>query len=73
MFGLGKPRTVFGEFLDREGISQTWLVNNAGVNRDTVTRLCNDRDYSPNTSTVTKVISTLRKNRFDVEFSDFWD
>ncbi|WP_201319120.1 transcriptional regulator [Paenibacillus sp. EPM92] len=67
-FGLGKRRTKFGKWLDREGIKQGELP----VSKNTATRLCNDPKYSPYEETVLTVISYLRGRGYDVRISDFW-
>ncbi|PEE25977.1 transcriptional regulator, partial [Bacillus toyonensis] len=38
MFGLGKQRSKFGKFLDKNGISQQDVVRESGVNRGTISR-----------------------------------
>jgi len=72
MFGLGKKRSRLGRFLDKNGITQGWLVENAKLNRNTLTQLCGDDHYEPRAETVQKIISALRKRGFDVRGSDFW-
>ncbi|MDD9266030.1 transcriptional regulator [Paenibacillus sp. GCM10023248] len=68
MFGLGKSRTRFGKWLDKEGIKQGELP----VNKNTASRLCNDLDYEPYEDTIITVISFLRKKGYDVTVEDFW-
>lgn len=60
-FGLGKDRTKFGRYLDREGIKQIELEELSGLGRATVSRLCNDKDYRPKFETVTKIKKALKK------------
>ncbi|MGG0476066.1 helix-turn-helix transcriptional regulator [Priestia aryabhattai] len=57
----GKPyRTKLGKFLDSKGISATWLSKKAGVNRNTINKLLNKQEeYSPNLSTVKKVMKVI--------------
>ncbi|MFK4167692.1 helix-turn-helix domain-containing protein [Paenibacillus lautus] len=74
MYGLGKKRSKLGAFLDREGITQEWLVKASGLSRDAVSRLC-DGNKDPEKLQVrskSKVISALRKNGYDVISDDFW-
>lgn len=47
MFGLGKRRSKFGKFLDKNGISQQDVVRESGVNRGTVSRICQGDAFSP--------------------------
>jgi putative transcriptional regulator len=72
MFGLGKPRTNFGYYIDKNKISQTWIIDKIGLDKNTVFRLCNDKDYNPHAVTQIKIISNLRKSGHDVTRGDFW-
>lgn len=66
MFGLGKKRTKFGRWLDREGITQYEIEKKAGLSRATISKLCNDDSYTPKFETVTKIRRALRKLDRDV-------
>lgn len=74
MNGLGKPRSKFGKFIDKEGIKQEWLVKETKLSRNAITRLCDgSRDDSKlYIETKQKVISALRKQGYDVRMTDFW-
>lgn len=74
MYGLGKNRSPLGLFLDRNGISQEWIVKQSGLSRNVLTRLCDgSRDNSKaQIESKQKIISVLRKNGYDVQVSDFW-
>ncbi|NDI34545.1 transcriptional regulator [Chengkuizengella sediminis] len=72
MFGLGKPRTKFGKFIDKKEISQTWVSENCGIDKNTTSRLTGNDDYKPNRSTKHRVVSGLRKKGEEVDESDFW-
>ncbi|RFU71009.1 helix-turn-helix domain-containing protein [Peribacillus saganii] len=61
MFGLGKKRTKFGKWLDREGITQIEIEEKAKLGRATVSRLCNDFEYQPKYETVAKVKKALKQ------------
>lgn len=61
MFGLGKKRTKFGKYLDRKGITQSEVAKKAKVSNDTISRLCNESDYRPKISTVSKIKKALDK------------
>lgn len=67
-----KRRTKLGRWMDRNGVSQEWLINNVPLNRKTVYKLCNDVHHDPIESTQLKIISKLRKSGYDVIASDFW-
>ncbi|MEH7237296.1 helix-turn-helix domain-containing protein [Bacillus sp. JJ1562] len=66
MFGLGKNRTKFGRWLDRQGISQIELEEESKLSRRTISRLCNDEEYRPKFSTVTKIRRALKRFGKDV-------
>ncbi|MGG3622832.1 helix-turn-helix transcriptional regulator [Bacillus gobiensis] len=55
MNGLGKPRTKFGEWLDKKGLTQTELGDSSGLGRTTISNLCSDEEYRPKFSTITKI------------------
>lgn len=61
MFGLGKKRTKFGKWIDREGVTQIEIEKYSGLSRRTISRLCNDSQYRPKFETVTKIRKALRK------------
>jgi DNA-binding XRE family transcriptional regulator len=73
MFGLGKSRTKLGVFLDQIGKSQEWLIKNSGVNKNTITQLCNNKDYVPSGNTKFKILTALRKIDPNIEPYDFWN
>ncbi|KQL18870.1 helix-turn-helix domain-containing protein [Cytobacillus solani] len=60
-FGLGKDRTKFGRWLDRKEITQIELEELSGLSRRTISRLCNDKEYTPKFSTVTRIKKALKK------------
>lgn len=73
MFGLGKRRTKLGKWLDARGIKQEWLATKSGVSKGTVTNICNESDYTPNVSTIKKIIKALREIDPSVKADKFWD
>lgn len=72
LYGLGKKRTTFGNWADRNGLKQQELMRITGINKNTMTELCSNVDYSPHDATMIKVISGLRRAGYDVSMSDFW-
>lgn len=72
MFGLGKPRTKFGKWLDRKGILQGDVAKKSKVGRTTISNMCSDGDYEPKYSTFSKVQKALDKMGYDVDYDDFW-
>ncbi|MEH6940910.1 helix-turn-helix domain-containing protein [Bacillus sp. JJ722] len=61
LFGLGKSRTKFGRWLDRENITQLDIEKLSGLSRGTVSKLCNDKEYTPKFETVGRVKKALKK------------
>ncbi|AYA77323.1 transcriptional regulator [Bacillus sp. Y1] len=72
-FNLGKKRSKFGKFIDKEGISQTELRKKTKLGHGTVTSLCNDKDYVPKISTWVKVQRALKSMGYDVDRKDYFD
>jgi transcriptional regulator with XRE-family HTH domain len=73
LFGLGKPRSKFGRFLDRKGIEQKEVAEKAKVSEMTLTRICNDKDHVPRISTWVKIQRALSSMGYDVDDKDFFD
>lgn len=73
MFGLGKRRTKLGKWLDRRGISQAWLKDKAGLNKNTIGDLTSDIDRSPTQKTMKKILKALREIDPNLKSDDFWD
>lgn len=72
MFGLGRPRTSLGSFIDKKKIAQVQLEQGAKLSRPTVNKLTNDKSYEPTATTRGKVIKFLIKQGHDVDHDDFW-
>lgn len=75
MFGLGKPRTKLGKFIDgnKDKLDQGKLAKSSGLSRDGVSRLCDGgKGVNPNETTQRKIIGALRRMGFDVGPDDFW-
>lgn len=73
MFGLGKPRTKLGKWLDRRGITQAWLKEKTGLNKNTIGELTGDKDRHPNQRTMQKILKALREIDPNLKGDDFWD
>ncbi|OIJ09428.1 transcriptional regulator [Anaerobacillus arseniciselenatis] len=71
MFGLGKKRSKFGKFLDKNSITQIEIAKESGVNRNTISRLAKSEEYSCSMKNWKKIIKTLRKAGYDVDYEDF--
>jgi transcriptional regulator with XRE-family HTH domain len=72
-FGLGKSRTKFGRWLDKEKVTQIEIEEKTGLSRGTVSRLCNDKDYIPKISTWIKIQRALKSFGYNVNRDDFFD
>lgn len=72
MFGLGKPRTTFGKWMDRHNLLQNEIAEKANVGRTTISNMCSNKDYSPKISTFVKVKSALKNMGYSVDYYDFW-
>jgi transcriptional regulator with XRE-family HTH domain len=73
MYGLNKPRTKFGHWIDFNGLSQREIEKMTRISRNTLSRICNNPHLNPQYNTKYWIISTLRKRGYDVWLSDFWD
>jgi DNA-binding XRE family transcriptional regulator len=60
-FGLGKKRSRFGKMLDKEDITQEELSKVSKVGHTTISKLCNDDDYTPKYSTGMNIKACLKK------------
>lgn len=73
MFGLGKPRTKLGRFIDQKGISQGELAAACGKSRNTISELCDgSKDIQPNEGTQISIVGALRRMGYGVSPEDFW-
>lgn len=70
---LGKKRSKLGEFLDYHKITQSNAAGRAGVNKETMSRLCNDDSYIPAFRTVSKIMRVVREVDSGVKISDFFN
>ena len=72
-FGLGKPRSKFGKWIDRNGIKQEDIRKIADIGNGTMSDMCNKSDYSPRISTWVKVQRALKSMGYDVDRDKFFD
>lgn len=73
MFGLGKPRSRFGKYVDKNGISHGELVKKSGVSKDTVTKACSDDDVELREISKKALVAGINKITGDQKsVSDFW-
>lgn len=73
-FSLGKRRSRFGKFLDKNGISQQEVANKSGVSRGTISRMCQpEHEEGPTMKNARKIIKALKDlTGKDVDYDDFW-
>lgn len=73
MFGLGKPRSKIGKFLDKHNISQQELVEKSKVNKATISRICQGDAFQPSMKNASKIIKAIRDlTGKDIDYDDFW-
>jgi putative transcriptional regulator len=73
VFGLGKPRSKFGKFLDKHDITQQDLSRKSEVSKATISRLCQGDAFTPSMKNGTKLIKALRNlTKKNIDFDDFW-
>lgn len=73
MFGLGKTRSKYGAFLDRHGIEQEEIRKLSKLNKDTISKACNEDAPAMRSITkdaLAKAASTLSGK--SVKRGDFW-
>lgn len=73
MFWERKKRSRLGKFLDREGYTQEELVKASKVSRNTVSRICSDPEYTPNGSTIKRIMKAIRELDPTAKTDDFFD
>jgi putative transcriptional regulator len=73
MFGLGKKRSKFGKYLDKNSITQQAIAKESGVSKSTISRLCDPEATDPTLGVAKKIIKTLKKYNSHVDYKDFWD
>ncbi|MGM0875483.1 MAG: transcriptional regulator [Bacillota bacterium] len=60
MFGIGKPRSKFGKWIDKKGIKQEQIRKKTKLGNGTITSLYFDKDYVPKISTWVKIERVLK-------------
>jgi|GEM_PF-6743218 len=67
-----KKRSKLGQWLDDHSLSQTWLVQQTGIHRSSITELCNGKVVNPQTETRQKIIKALSQVDPNVSAQEFW-
>jgi predicted transcriptional regulator len=74
MSGLGKNRSKLGEWLDKNGVSQEWLVRQAEVGRSTIQDLASgSKKREPTARTMKKIMTAIRQIDPNAKATDFWE
>ena len=68
----GKPRTSLGEWMYKNKISNKWLEEATGLNKNTITAASSDKNHRPHEETKREIIKALRRHDPDVSATDFW-
>ncbi|MEL3973065.1 helix-turn-helix transcriptional regulator [Rossellomorea oryzaecorticis] len=71
--GWKKPRSRFGRWLDQQGIEQVEFSKLSGVSRNTISTLCNDKEYIPSPKVMKKILDTVRQIEPGKKMDDFFD
>lgn len=67
-----KSRSRLGKWLDNNNVKQEWLAKETGLNRNTISDLCDGTVDRPRSPTRSKIIKALSKVNSYVNASDFW-
>jgi transcriptional regulator with XRE-family HTH domain len=73
MWGIGKPRSKLGKWMDRRGLDQQDLAKAARVSKNTISKACNEKEYIPRQDVIKKLLTAIRKIDSNAKMSDFWD
>ena len=73
VWGWKKQRSKFGRWLDIQGVEQEEFVKKSKVSRNTISKLCNDREYIPSPKVMKKVLDVIRKTDPGAKPQDFFD
>lgn len=73
MWGIGKPRSKLGKWLDKRGLEQKDLATTSKVSRNTISKVCNEKGYIPSQSVMKKILAAVRKIDPNAKMNDFWD
>jgi len=72
MFGIGKPRSIFGRWADKKRILQREVEEETKLSRPIVTRLFNDKEYVPSPKTQRAILQFVRKRGWNAKSDDLW-
>lgn len=74
MYGLGKPRTKLGAYLDRNDIKQNDIIYVTGIHRSVMNKICNKNEntVNPNKETRRRIIQALNDLGHKVKESEIF-
>lgn len=72
MSGLGKPRSLLGDWLDKRGIKQEWLAKESGITNSTISNAASKQGHMPTYQNMVKIIAVLKRIDPTVSFETFW-
>jgi transcriptional regulator with XRE-family HTH domain len=72
MFGFFKQRSPLGRFLDKHRITQEEFSRMCGVNRNTISKVCNQSASKPNMKNANKIMNAARRIDPSIDYDDFW-
>ncbi|AKO92723.1 XRE family transcriptional regulator [Priestia filamentosa] len=73
MWGIGKPKSKLGKWMDKRGLAQKDLAREAKVSENTITKACTNKEYIPRQDVMKKLLKAIRKVDPNAKMSDFWD
>ena len=73
VWGWNKPRSKFGRWLDSLGVEQEEFCEKSKVSRNTISKLCNDKEYIPSPKVMKKIMDIVRKLDSSKRMDDFFD
>ncbi|PEF40003.1 helix-turn-helix domain-containing protein [Bacillus wiedmannii] len=73
MWGIRKKRSKLGKWLDKKGIPQKELEKATQLNKNTISRACNDSNYIPSERVIKKILKAVKRVDSKIKMSNFWD
>ncbi|MGO4106658.1 hypothetical protein [Paenibacillus sp. YAF4_2] len=71
--GIGNEQTLIGKLLRHNRLNQQYLVDISKVNKNTISKLCTDIEFTPTNKLMSRIIGSLRQQNHDVSVVDFWN
>lgn len=71
-FGLGKYRTPFGKWLQRNDLTSVEFAKECGVHRNTIDSMAGEKGYAPRQTTVHKVLKAAKKRDPHVSYEELF-